>query len=97
MITALITLGAQLLTVSWNNGTLGGDAGGVAYIQALAAALEGDEVGLPAFPATRHDHLSAARSFCALCIVMSDPYPRFLVTGDEPELEPMTLPEGTIS
>jgi hypothetical protein len=97
MITSIITFGAQTLTVTWNDGTLGGDAGGVAYLQALAAALEGDEVGLPAFAGTISDHLRAARSFCALCIVMSDTYPQFVVTGDEPAMQAIALPEGLIS
>jgi hypothetical protein len=97
MISAAIIFGTQKLTVTWEDGKLAGDEGGVAYLQALATGLEGQEVGLPTFPCTMSDHLSAARSFCALCIVMSDTYPRFVVTGDEPDMQAIELPEGTIS
>ena len=97
MITATLTLLGTRATTTWERGALVGNPGAVAYLRALAAIREGRELGLPGFSGTTTNHLASARSFIALCGLASDVPPTITVTGDEPELEPMTLPEGTIA
>ncbi|NNJ10545.1 hypothetical protein EKD04_009415 [Chloroflexales bacterium ZM16-3] len=99
MIIATFTLSSHPATVRWEDGAISGPAGAVSYLQALAARLEGQPVDLAGFDGTTTNHLAAARSFCALCAIASDDYPRFTVVGDEPDLEPSditTFPEGAL-
>jgi hypothetical protein len=98
MITASLTLLSSSVTAIWEHGEIAGDPGAVAYLHALAEIREGREIGLAGQgTSTTTNHLSSAQSFIALCELASDTYPTVTIEGDEPELEPANLPEGTVA
>lgn len=97
MITANLTLLGSPVTAIWDKGEVAGDPGAIAYLRALATIREGREIGLAGFSGTNTSHLASARSFIALCELASDTPPTVTIEGDEPELAPANLPEGTVA
>jgi hypothetical protein len=49
----------QQISITWEDGELGGDPDTVAWIEQLAEMYEGQAVGMLVGPRTRHDHLQS--------------------------------------
>lgn len=69
--------------ITWDNGTLGGDAAAVAQLRALAQRCEGQPIGMPDLPKTRTNHLQSNDSTIMLCAQLSDRWPT-IETVDAP-------------
>lgn len=79
--------------VTWEDGSLSGDAVVVALVEGEAAAREGSAVSFPTMDATFHNHLTSPLSFMLLAMDVLGP--DAIATGDVPQFP--AVPDGAVA